>query len=143
MSIRKVSAAGLAQGQAEEGAVLLSKVRHRIGQDRLNVCMQHGTIQLRLIMPYHYDQDISRRPSSSSPHAGGGGLSKSSQNTLALLWLGQFVSLLGTEISKFSLRIWSYEKSGSSAEYAGVIFFTEMPSILMSPLTGPIVDRFK
>jgi len=59
-----------------------------------------------------------------------------------LLWMGQFVSVIGTDITKFALRVWTYQRSGSVTEFALITFFTEMPSILMSPFAGAIVDRY-
>lgn len=61
---------------------------------------------------------------------------------LALLWITQFLSLFGTEVSKFGLRIWTYQSTQSTTSFAMITFFTEVPSILLSPITGPLVDRW-
>jgi MFS family permease len=58
------------------------------------------------------------------------------------MWVSQFISILGTEISKFALRTWSYEASGAMTDFAWVIFLSELPAILLSPLSGPVVDRY-
>lgn len=57
------------------------------------------------------------------------------------MWASQFISILGTEVSKFALRTWSYEASGAVTDFAWVIFLSELPAVLLSPLTGPVVDR--
>jgi MFS family permease len=59
-----------------------------------------------------------------------------------LLLLGQFISLIGTDISKFALRIWAYEQSHSVSQYAFLTFLTEGISLLVSPFAGVFVDRF-
>lgn len=63
-------------------------------------------------------------------------------NSLRLMWASQFISILGTEVSKFALRTWSYEASGAMTDFAWVIFLSELPAILLSPLSGPVVDRY-
>eukprot|EP01104_Vermistella_antarctica_P019172 TRINITY_DN7391_c0_g1_i1.p1 TRINITY_DN7391_c0_g1~~TRINITY_DN7391_c0_g1_i1.p1 ORF type:complete len:481 (+),score=90.02 TRINITY_DN7391_c0_g1_i1:144-1586(+) len=59
-----------------------------------------------------------------------------------LMWMGQFVSLLGTDITKFALRVWTYRQTGSVTTFAMLTFFTEIPGILISPYAGAIVDRY-
>ena len=59
-----------------------------------------------------------------------------------LLVLSQFLSLLGTDVVKFAVRVWTYKETGSVAQFAFITFFTEIPSLLLSPLAGAIVDRY-
>jgi DHA3 family macrolide efflux protein-like MFS transporter len=58
-----------------------------------------------------------------------------------VVWFGQMVSLLGTNMTGFSLTIWAYEKTGSATALALVGFFFVMPMLIMSPIAGAIVDR--
>jgi DHA3 family macrolide efflux protein-like MFS transporter len=58
------------------------------------------------------------------------------------LWAAQFFSLLGTEITKFSLRIWTFQSTQSTMQFALITFFSEIPAILVSPLTGGWIDMF-
>jgi DHA3 family macrolide efflux protein-like MFS transporter len=60
----------------------------------------------------------------------------------ALLWLSQFLSLMGTDMSKFALRVWTYESTHSVLQYALVTICVELPALLLSPLAGAIVDRY-
>jgi DHA3 family macrolide efflux protein-like MFS transporter len=58
-----------------------------------------------------------------------------------IVWIGQIVSLLGTNMTGFGLTIWAYEKTGSATALALVGFFFVTPMLIFSPLAGAIVDR--
>jgi MFS transporter, DHA3 family, macrolide efflux protein len=59
----------------------------------------------------------------------------------SLVWIGQLVSLLGTNMTGFGLTIWAYEKTGSATALALVGFFFVTPMLIFSPIAGAIVDR--
>lgn len=59
-----------------------------------------------------------------------------------LMWASQVVSLLGSDIAKFGLRVWTYNKTGSVTEFAALTFLTEVPALLVSPFAGLVVDKF-
>jgi MFS transporter, DHA3 family, macrolide efflux protein len=58
-----------------------------------------------------------------------------------IVWVGQFLSLLGTSMTQFALTIWAYEKTGQATALALVAFFYVTPLLLLSPLAGVVVDR--
>ena len=58
-----------------------------------------------------------------------------------VVWVGQVVSLLGTQMSAFALTIWAYELTGSATALALVGFFFVTPMLIFSPIAGAIVDR--
>eukprot|EP00050_Salpingoeca_kvevrii_P015830 m.50396 g.50396 ORF g.50396 m.50396 type:complete len:443 (-) comp6541_c0_seq2:86-1414(-) len=58
-----------------------------------------------------------------------------------LLWISQFVSLLGTDVAKFAVRVWIYEQHKSVTSFALLTFFAEVPALLLAPLAGSIIDR--
>ncbi|MDD2695827.1 MAG: MFS transporter [Anaerolineales bacterium] len=58
-----------------------------------------------------------------------------------IVWLGQIVSLLGTNMTGFGVTIWAYELTGSATALALVGFFFVTPMLLFSPIAGAIVDR--
>jgi MFS family permease len=60
----------------------------------------------------------------------------------SVIWIGQIVSLLGTNMTGFALTIWAYELTGSATALALVGFFFVTPMLLFSPLAGAIVDRY-
>jgi MFS family permease len=59
-----------------------------------------------------------------------------------LLWFGQLVSTLGSSLSGFGLGIWMYQQTDSVTRYALIGFFAAVPGLVMSPLVGPLVDRW-
>jgi DHA3 family macrolide efflux protein-like MFS transporter len=59
----------------------------------------------------------------------------------SIVWIGQAVSLLGTEMSAFALTIWAYELTGTATALALAGFFHVTPLLIFSPIAGAIVDR--
>jgi MFS family permease len=59
-----------------------------------------------------------------------------------VMWIGQFVSLVGTSMTRFALTIWAFETTGSATALALVGFFSFGPVVLLSPLAGALVDRW-
>lgn len=59
-----------------------------------------------------------------------------------LMWIGQFVSLIGTGMTRFALTLWAWELTGSATALALVGFFSFAPSVVMSPIAGALVDRW-
>jgi len=62
-----------------------------------------------------------------------------------IIWVGQMLSLLGTNMTGFALAIWIYEVTAESfraTAFSLVAFFGFAPLILMSPVAGAIVDRY-
>ncbi|GKX30914.1 permease [Vallitalea longa] len=59
-----------------------------------------------------------------------------------LLWLGQLVSILGSNFHSLAVMWYVLEITGSAAKAGITMVFTVVPQILLSPLTGPIADRF-
>jgi len=55
--------------------------------------------------------------------------------------LGQFVSLLGTGMTRFALTYWAWEVTGQATALAMVAFFSFAPAVVFSPIAGVIVDR--
>ncbi len=58
-----------------------------------------------------------------------------------LVWLGQIVSVLATNMSAFALTIWVFEKTGSATALGLVEVFFITPLLVMSPFAGVMVDR--
>jgi len=59
-----------------------------------------------------------------------------------LLWVGQLISLTGSGLTGFSLGIWAYQRTGSTTQYALIFTFTILPTIIISPFAGSVVDRW-
>jgi MFS transporter, DHA3 family, macrolide efflux protein len=60
-----------------------------------------------------------------------------------ILWLGQLVSTLGSYMTVFALMIWVWQQTESATTLALVTFFSQLPRIIITPMAGIIVDRFR
>lgn len=58
-----------------------------------------------------------------------------------IFWLGQLISLLGTNMSRFALTIWAWELTGQATALALVAIFSFAPAVIISPIAGAMVDR--
>jgi len=54
---------------------------------------------------------------------------------------GQFVSLLGSGMTRFALTYWAWEVTGEATALALVGFFSFAPAVILSPIAGVLVDR--
>ncbi|MCC5615460.1 MFS transporter [Nostoc sp. CHAB 5836] len=59
-----------------------------------------------------------------------------------VVWLGQLIALIGSSTTAFALDIWVYDRTGSVTQFALVTLFNTLPLILISPIAGPLVDRW-
>ena len=62
--------------------------------------------------------------------------------TFGVVWLGQLVSVLGSNLSAFALGLWLYDQTGSATPFALVALATALPRLLLSPLAGVAADRY-
>lgn len=59
-----------------------------------------------------------------------------------IIWIGQILSLLGTAVSQFGMRLWVFEASGGQATpMTRIAFWFFVPMVLFTPLVGVMVDR--
>lgn len=61
--------------------------------------------------------------------------------TFVIIWAGQFLSRIGTAMTRFALLIWAYQQTGAATTVALLGFFGFLPYILLSPVAGVWVDR--
>ena len=66
----------------------------------------------------------------------------SSIKIFLIIWLGQLTSLAGSQITSFALGIWVYRTTGSVTQFALISFFVALPSLIISPIAGALVDRW-
>ena len=59
-----------------------------------------------------------------------------------VVWIGQLISVLATNMTQFALTIWVYERTGSVTALALVNVFFITPFLVISPLAGAMVDRY-
>ncbi len=58
-----------------------------------------------------------------------------------LVWLGQMVSILATNMSAFALTIWVFQKTGSATALGLMQVFFITPLLIITPISGVMVDR--
>ena len=59
-----------------------------------------------------------------------------------VVWLGQIVSVMATNMTQFALTIWVFELTGSVTALGLVQVFFITPFLLISPIAGVMVDRY-
>lgn len=62
--------------------------------------------------------------------------------TFLVVWAGQLVSLIGTNLTGFALAIWVYQETGSTTQLSFVLLATSLPQLLITPFAGALVDRW-
>jgi MFS family permease len=67
---------------------------------------------------------------------------QASMRNFLIVWLGQLVSTMGSNMTGFAIEIWAWEITGKATTLALVGFFSLLPSIIITPISGVIVDRF-
>jgi MFS transporter, DHA3 family, macrolide efflux protein len=59
-----------------------------------------------------------------------------------LVWVGQFVSSLGSSLTTFAVGVWLFQHTGLATTFTTMIFFSQIPRIILSPFAGALVDRW-
>jgi MFS family permease len=62
--------------------------------------------------------------------------------TFRIIWLGQLLSLLGSGLNAFALGVWVYQQTGSTTQFALVLFSGSLPGVLLLPVAGLLADRW-
>jgi MFS transporter, DHA3 family, macrolide efflux protein len=61
--------------------------------------------------------------------------------TFIIIWLGQLVSNIGSYMTYFAIKIWAWELTNQVTTIALLSLFEIIPSILITLISGSIVDR--
>jgi MFS family permease len=59
-----------------------------------------------------------------------------------IIWVGQLISVIATQMSQFGITLWVYQKTGSAMALGLAQVFWVTPFLLISPLAGVMVDRY-
>jgi DHA3 family macrolide efflux protein-like MFS transporter len=61
-----------------------------------------------------------------------------------IVWIGQIISLLGTQMTWFALTLWSYAaaEEAKATVLASVWIASFAPTVVLSPIAGALVDRW-
>jgi MFS transporter, DHA3 family, macrolide efflux protein len=62
--------------------------------------------------------------------------------TFAIVWFGQTISMFGSGMTGFAFSIWVWNLTGHATDLALFGFFSQLPQIFMSVISGAIVDRW-
>jgi MFS family permease len=62
--------------------------------------------------------------------------------TFLAVWTAQLLSLLATAMTVFAVGVWTFERTGSVTRYSLVLFFGVLPTLLLTPIAGALVDRW-
>lgn len=65
-----------------------------------------------------------------------------SLRTFAILWSGQFVSALGSEMTIFALTLWAWEGTEQATPLSLILFFTQLPKVCTAIFAGVLVDTY-
>ena len=60
----------------------------------------------------------------------------------SIVWLGQLVSIVGSELTRFALGLWVYQQTGSVTQFAFIALCSILPHLFLSPLAGVLIDRW-
>jgi DHA3 family macrolide efflux protein-like MFS transporter len=60
----------------------------------------------------------------------------------SLVWAGQIVSVLATQMTSFALTIWVFQETGSATALGLMQVFWVTPFLLISPFAGVMVDHY-
>jgi MFS transporter, DHA3 family, macrolide efflux protein len=60
----------------------------------------------------------------------------------SVIWAGQLTSMVGTALFSFAIGIWLYQQTGLATTITTMIFFSNIPRIVLSPFAGALVDRW-
>lgn len=59
-----------------------------------------------------------------------------------IIWLGQFVSIIGSGLTGFALGVTIFQQTGRTTDFILITAFTIVPGILLSPIAGTFIDRY-
>ncbi|MFP4974001.1 MFS transporter [Paenibacillus sp. CN-4] len=68
--------------------------------------------------------------------------SRSGFSRFVVLWLGEWVSSIGSGLTAFVLGIYVFQQTGTAASVSMVTLCAFLPSILLSPISGVLADRY-
>src|SRR5215210_9240947 len=59
-----------------------------------------------------------------------------------VIWVGQFISLVGSGLTSFALGVWIYEQTHEAMPFAITVLLATLPRILLAPFAGVLADRW-
>jgi len=68
--------------------------------------------------------------------------SSRSLQSFIVIWSGQLVSLLGSEMTTFAITLWAWEKTGRATSLSLILLFAFTPRVIVALFSGIIVDTW-
>jgi MFS transporter, DHA3 family, macrolide efflux protein len=62
--------------------------------------------------------------------------------TFLIVWAGQLVSTLGSQMTTFAISIWAWELTGQATPLVLIGLFTHIPTIIAATFAGVLIDRW-
>src|SRR5512146_2597063 len=62
--------------------------------------------------------------------------------TFLIIWIGQLVSLIGSQLTGFAMSVWVYDETRSVLLLALSQIAFSAPFVILSPLAGVLADRW-
>lgn len=62
--------------------------------------------------------------------------------TFLIIWIGQLVSLIGSQLTAFAMSVWVYDETRSVLLLALTQIAFSAPFVILSPLSGVLADRW-
>jgi amino acid adenylation domain-containing protein len=62
--------------------------------------------------------------------------------TFLVLWIGRFISGMGTGLGSFSLGVWTFKQHASTTQFAMVGLAAMLTGMIVMPIAGSAADRF-
>ncbi|HUN22590.1 MAG TPA: MFS transporter [Anaerolineales bacterium] len=59
-----------------------------------------------------------------------------------VIWIGQLISLLGSQLTVFGISVWIFQKTGDAVPFAVAAVIYQLVGVVFAPIAGSIVDRF-
>jgi MFS family permease len=60
----------------------------------------------------------------------------------SIVWAGQIISVLASNMTQFGLTIWAYQETGSATALGALSTAFLIPFVAISPFAGAMVDRY-
>lgn len=57
------------------------------------------------------------------------------------IWFGQFISVIGTGLTVFSLGVYVYQQTNTASSYVFILMCVFLPPFLLKPYGGILADR--
>jgi MFS transporter, DHA3 family, macrolide efflux protein len=68
--------------------------------------------------------------------------SRSGVHSFFIIWLGQLISLVGSQLTGFAMGVWVYDQTRSVFLLALTQIANQAPYVLLSPIAGVLADRW-